>query len=231
MTDIKSLSQSIKWVAHRGYSIEAFENSYDAFLLAANLPFWGIETDVHQTKDGIFVIHHDDNMKRTTGVDMEISTSSLEELRTLTYKGTTQRIVTFKEYLDICINHQKSAIIELKPFFTTSMIVELLKIIQTMNYLLKCVFISFEADNLLRLRAIAPDVKIQLLINRVDPIIINFCNEQNFDLNIDHIILNRELVDTLHNHQIQVNCWTIRTKEEANKYIDLGVNFITTDGF
>lgn len=231
MTDIKSLSQSIMWIAHRGYSLKAFENSYDAFLLAAKLPFWGIETDVHQTKDGIFVIHHDANMKHTTGVDMEIRTSTLNDLRTLTYKGTTQKIVTFKEYLDVCVNYQKIAIIELKPFFTSAMIIELLKMIQSVDYLSQCVFISFEADNLLRLRAIDPNVKIQLLVNRVDSIIINLCNEQKFDLNIDHIILNQELIDKLHSHQIQVNCWTIRTKDEATKYINLGVDFITTDGF
>ena len=231
MNDKNRLIHKVKIIAHRGYSVDTFENSSEAFKLAANLPFWGIESDVHQTKDGIFVIHHDANMKHTTGVDMQITSSTLDELRALTYKGTNYKIVTFKEYLEICMSHQKIAVIELKPFFTTPMIDQLLKIIKEYSYLSHCVFISFEADNLLRLRAIAPAVKIQILVNKVDSILINFCKEQNFDLNLDHIILTKELVEQLHNHQIHVNCWTIRNKDEANKYTDFGVDFITTDGF
>ena len=231
MEDKIMFNSKTKWIAHRGYTLRAFENSITAFLLASKLPFWGIETDVHQTKDGVFVIHHDENMKHTTGIDMKISLSNLSELKALTYLGTHLHIVTFREYLNICVENKKVAVIELKPFFTTTMIKELLSIIEGANYLSNCVFISFEFDNLLRLRNISKDVKIQFLTNQVDPVIIELCKEQKFDLNLDHIILSENLVNQLHNHQIQVNCWTIRNKDEAKKYIEFGVDFITTDGF
>lgn len=41
-----------RFVAHRGYSNYAPENSIPAFELAGKIGFWGIETDICETSDG-----------------------------------------------------------------------------------------------------------------------------------------------------------------------------------
>lgn len=46
-------------IAHRGASADSVENSRDAFRLAVRQGADGVELDVHGTRDGILVVHHD----------------------------------------------------------------------------------------------------------------------------------------------------------------------------
>ena len=56
------------------------ENSLASFRAAVDKGY-GIELDVHLTKDGHLVVHHDDSLKRMTGVDKRIAESTLAEIR------------------------------------------------------------------------------------------------------------------------------------------------------
>ncbi|MBO5973139.1 MAG: hypothetical protein J6Q16_00400, partial [Clostridia bacterium] len=58
-----------KMVAHRGVSKLERENTMPAFVAAGNRSYYGIETDIHITRDGRFIVYHDDNTLRLTGVD------------------------------------------------------------------------------------------------------------------------------------------------------------------
>lgn len=53
-------------VAHRGASGNAPENTMAAFRLAHNLFSAGVETDLHLTRDGVVVLLHDVDIRRTT---------------------------------------------------------------------------------------------------------------------------------------------------------------------
>lgn len=46
-------------LAHRGDSAHAPENTLDAFRLALAAGAVGVEFDVHQARDGAFIVHHD----------------------------------------------------------------------------------------------------------------------------------------------------------------------------
>ncbi len=50
-----------RMIAHRGLSYIECENSMPSFVAAANRSYFGIETDVHVTSDGKYVIIHDDS--------------------------------------------------------------------------------------------------------------------------------------------------------------------------
>jgi glycerophosphoryl diester phosphodiesterase len=54
-------------VAHRGGSLEAEENTMAAFARSVALGYTHVETDVHATRDGVAVIHHDATLARMTG--------------------------------------------------------------------------------------------------------------------------------------------------------------------
>ena len=50
---------TIQKIAHRGLSINAPENSLQAFQDAMDNGFTMIEMDIQLSKDGVIVIHHD----------------------------------------------------------------------------------------------------------------------------------------------------------------------------
>ena len=70
MNTIKITKNSTKLVAHRGLSGIEKENTNAAFVAAGNRSYYGIETDIHRTADGRFVVCHDDDLKRVAGVDL-----------------------------------------------------------------------------------------------------------------------------------------------------------------
>lgn len=75
--------QGVEFIAHRGESLDAPENTMSAFRLAWERGADGVECDVHLTRDGHVVICHDENTKRTSGVDLEIAKTDWSELRKL----------------------------------------------------------------------------------------------------------------------------------------------------
>ena len=72
MDTIKINKKNVLMIAHRGVSGLETENTKEAFIIAGNKSYYGIETDVHVTLDGKFLICHDDNILRVTGKDLII---------------------------------------------------------------------------------------------------------------------------------------------------------------
>lgn len=70
-------------VAHRGNSWQAPENTLPSYMEAWAIADVDGELDIHLTADGQVVMCHDANLKRTTGVDAEISKMTLEEIKKL----------------------------------------------------------------------------------------------------------------------------------------------------
>ena len=68
-------------IGHRGASRFAPENTLAAFRLAVESGADGIEFDVRLTKDGVPVIIHDDNLRRTGNSNSRLADLSLEEVR------------------------------------------------------------------------------------------------------------------------------------------------------
>lgn len=101
--------------AHRGLFNEndgVDENSLEAFRRATEKGF-GSELDVHLTKDGKLVVMHDESLKRTAGIDINISDSTLAEIREYRLKYTGEVIPTFEEVLALVVG-RVPLIIELK---------------------------------------------------------------------------------------------------------------------
>ena len=50
-------------IAHRGASGHAYQNSPSAFKAAKDLGADGVELDIHATRDGVLVVHHDPDVE------------------------------------------------------------------------------------------------------------------------------------------------------------------------
>ena len=90
-----------RFFAHRGLHGDGIpENSLAAFERACAAGY-GIELDVHVTRDGKTVVFHDDTLMRMCGVEGSIEDHTLEELRALRLAGTDEGIPTFEEVLSL----------------------------------------------------------------------------------------------------------------------------------
>ena len=69
---------AVKGVAHRGFSSQAPENSRAAFAMAAEGDFYGIECDIWRTRDGQYVVSHDNQMERMYGQPWKITEKTYE---------------------------------------------------------------------------------------------------------------------------------------------------------
>lgn len=67
--------------AHRGGALEAEENTLPAFEHAFALGFTHVELDVHATRDGVVVIHHDPELTRICGDPRRICDLDWADLR------------------------------------------------------------------------------------------------------------------------------------------------------
>lgn len=99
--------------AHRGlWDDEKPENSMSAFANAVDKGF-GIELDLHHTKDGNVIVFHDDDAKRMCGVDRNIRDMTLSEMQELRLLDTGEKVPLFSEVLAL-VDGKVPLIIELK---------------------------------------------------------------------------------------------------------------------
>ena len=225
-------------VAHRGCSGLERENTAASFIAAGNRSYWGIESDVHKTVDGKYVIIHDDTTGRVAIDDMVVENSTYETLRRLTlrnkYSHVKDRadlmIPSLQEYIAICQYYEKEAVLELKNTFEEQDIYEICDIIGELGYLEHTTFISFDYNNLVYLRRKLPTQSAQFLIGKTLPENwLEMLTSQNLDLDIYRKTITKELVDTCHANGITVNCWTVDVPEDADALIAMGVDQITTN--
>lgn len=237
--DTKKISHgTVSMIAHRGASGIERENTNAAFVAAGNRSYFGIETDVHKTIDGEFVIIHDDDTNRVTNgkSHLEVEKERYEVLKQLRFSDLDGNIRSdlgipkLEEYIRICKKYEKTCVLELKNRFEKADISKIIEIIQTEGYLDKVIFISFSLENCINLRELLPEQKIQWLLEEEigDEIIETLCR-YHLDLDSIYTRLNKALIERLHEHRIQVNCWTCDNEKDAEKLVKMGVDFITSN--
>ena len=101
--------------AHRGLHKAGIpENSMAAFA-AAKAAGYGVELDVHLTKDGELVVIHDSTLERVTGEIGIVEERTLEQLRRCRLEGTNETIPEFNQVLTL-FDGKVPLIVELKPY-------------------------------------------------------------------------------------------------------------------
>ncbi|MBE6727924.1 MAG: hypothetical protein E7562_04665 [Ruminococcaceae bacterium] len=222
------------FIAHRGLSGIYTENTNAAFSEAAKCSYFGIETDIHPTADGEFVTIHDDTTRRVGNENIQVESSSLQELRSIALKkkvGIEDEgyIPTLSEYIEICKKYGKTAVVELKNTFERNQVFKACELIERLGYMDKCIFISFYFQNLLYIRMRYPKQALQYLVKKDSFGLILRLRMHKIDLDIKHTAVTNELVKKCHKHGIKVNCWTVDAPHTAQKLIESGVDFITTN--
>ena len=236
MDTIKFDKKNTLVIAHRGLSGIEKENTNAAFTAAGNRSYYGIETDVHKTLDGKYVVIHDDMTGRVATDNMEVEKTTFDCLRSLLLtdtdgrKGRTDlRIPTLEEYIKICKKYSKTAVLEFKNAFEENEIYEMTGIIESLNYLENVIFISFCLENLVILRKKYPEQAAQFLVDDYSDSLIDILKKNNLDLDICYKALNEENIKELHNAGIKVNCWTCDAPDVGEQLAKWGIEYITSN--
>ena len=227
---------NIKMIAHRGVSGLERENTCPAFIAAGVKSYYGIETDVHLTKDGKFLIGHDDSFLRVADVDMVIEESNFEDLRKIRIKDTDEtknRADLFppslEEYIRICKKYDKQSILEIKNVFPKEKVWEMVEEIKALGWYNRTTFIAFDVENLVNIREKYKDSDVQYLLEECGDKEIAFMIENKMDADLCGYCVTKEKVDVLRAGGRKVNVWTLDTLEHAEMAKAAGVDFITSN--
>ena len=236
MNTIKFNKKNTKVIAHRGLSGIEVENTNAAFVAAGNRSYYGIETDIHRTSDGNFVIGHDDNYNRLAGEEIYLEKSSLSDLQKVVFfdkDGVKDREdlrpSRLENYIKIVKKYEKHAILELKSDFTDEEIAKIIDIIKSYDYLENTTFISFIYDNLTKIKAIVPEQSCQYLFWKVTDEEISRLVRDKIDVDVWCRELTGEQIEKCHKAGLTVNCWTVDTVEEGEKFAEWGIDYITSN--
>lgn len=227
----------VKYIAHRGASYYAPENSLAAIRLAAELGADGAECDIQLTRDNQIVLWHDGNTERLTGQKLEISKTNWSDLKNLSirlsatnspcFKGQTMPLL--KDVLKTITNGQM-LVIEIKC--GKEIFPELQKVIRKYWNGGNLVFISFGFETISMAKSLFPQIPCYYLTGSKDELLkrIPEIKKNNLDgVDLLSKIIDQQVVDELQKAKIEIWCWTVDAPVEANRMKELGVNVITTN--
>lgn len=237
----------IRYIAHRGLSKEAYQNTANAFRLASEDPdAYGIETDIWVTSDGGFICMHDKDALE--GYD-DIRDVPLETALQTPLKKKGKEAETFpdtdyapsvEEYLAICKAGDKTAVIELKDrWMSDEELDRLYAVVKASGA--KYSFGSFYFAKLQYLRTKDRDVEMHLFTIMGLPrdmaeagwtseAKLSKVIEERINISCNYKYLNKKTVKMFHDAGLAVGVWTINDKKTvACLFNDYGVDYVTSD--
>ena len=239
--------EQIKWMlntdygismimAHRGYSAQAPENTIPAFQKCIDNRFSAAELDVQMLADGTIVVLHDDNLKRTTGMDKNVWEVTYDEIKDLdngsffdeSFAGTT--IPTFDEVMRLAGQGKDKLYlnIEIKRNGHDEGIVEkIVEIIRKNNYMDYCDVTSMDYETLEEVRKVNPEILTAYTSA------IGIGNIESLDaadiISISEPFATFENIDRVHRAGKRVFVWTVNEEDTMKKLISLNVDAIITN--
>ncbi len=238
-------------IAHRGGSEEWPENTLLAFEKSVELGCDAIETDLHQTQDGEFVIFHDETIERTTNGTGEIKNFTLAELKkldaaynfsqdggkTFPYRGRGIQTPELKEVLQKLPN--TVFILEVKD--PDLDLLKFIKVVKELGAFDRVYFTSFVENVLSNLRSAEPSAVSGFAHSEVKKILYFYYLKllpfykpvgQSLQVPPSHegrAIVTKDWVTAMHKKGLEVLVWTINEESEMKTLIDQRVDGIMTD--
>ena len=174
---------------------------------------YGIETDIHATKDHEFICFHDFTLNRIFKKKESVKNMNYSQIKKISTQNK-KPIPLLKDLLKTSKN-KYPLFIEIKPTFSKKLLQKLLK--ETSKFS-KCVFISFKHKNIYNLLKIKSKTKVGLSFSNSTSakMIIKKSNNKR----IDYLILDKFFLKNknIQNLKIKKYYYTIKNKSEFNKY-------------
>lgn len=247
----------VTFIGHAG-SLFGAMNSEEAILYAATvLKYPAIEIDLKQTKDGVFVLSHDsefagyklEDYTWEELKDVEVTVSRAPGISNLNSNNSfTAKLCTLDRYLEICKEYNITAVIELKTSAGISNWTEqntpdksrmpaLIKQIEDAGMINNIIFLTGQYECLAWTRRNGYEfIPCQYLVSTCqEQLYLNRCIDYNLDISFnvrDGIVNSDEWIKKYKDAGIKIATYTFEqyaSYDEVQKWIDKGVDFITTD--
>lgn len=240
----------IRYVAHRGYHVQAPENTMPAFAAAAEAGYQFMESDVHFTKDGVAVLCHDSTINATARNADGSKIVGVKSIQFMTYEELLQydfgiaageayrgtRIPTFREWIAFCREADVTPYIELKSRMTTEQVQTLMQLVEEAGMTDRAVWISF-TWNLRMLQDVVaanPEAEVGLLSNGLANTTVAMAKtlqtgQNRVFLDVLHTAVNRLSMQLAAQAGLEVEAYTVNDAELADALTSLGVVGITTN--
>lgn len=228
----KEVFSETEITAHRGSSVEAAENTREAVELAIEQLADYVEIDVQESRDGILILLHDKNFKRTCGVNANPWTmdyAQIQELNAASYmkNGMVSAVPTLQEILECC-QGKINLNIELKnnghDAELPDKVVAMVKAYEMED---QCVFTSTSLSFLERVKELDEELKTGYILSTAYG---EFYKNDKVDFfSVNSSILNETNMAVIHERGQEIHAWTVNTKAEIERLKHLGVDNIITD--
>ncbi|MCI6651250.1 MAG: glycerophosphodiester phosphodiesterase [Ruminococcus callidus] len=229
-----ALFQNPTVMAHRGLSADAPENTLYAFSDAISVGADFIELDVQQTRDGVLVVMHDSNLKRTTGVNKDIWDMDYADIQNLDAGSwfdpayANARIPTLEETLQF-VDKRAKLNIEIKPTKHGSDTLEqdVAELITRYQYTDACYVTSFSYGSLKKVKEANPEIRTGYLMSVAYGQFYSLKYADAFSLN--KVFVTSQVVNAAHQQGKQIFAWTVNSMSEVRSLCNLHVDSIITD--
>ena len=222
-------------IAHRGASGDRPENTRAAFERAIELSADMIETDLHVTRDGVVVIHHDASLERF-GLEGEIRDLTAQELARLDVAPDAVEHAAIPTLLDLLDDFADRVDfnLELKVGVSAAydgLEAQVIEELERRALLSRMLLSCFEDEVLERLRARSAEARLAVLVSHQNPhgiferaerVAAEAINPQCF-------LVDAALVEEAHARGLAVYPYTANERPEMTRLLDLGVDGVITN--
>ena len=221
-------------IAHRGGAQEVEENTLPAFAHAVGLGYGHVELDVHATRDGEVVVHHDPTLERMTGDPRGVAELNWSQLCALRTRGGAEipRLASVLEtFPDLCLTIEVKSDAAVEP---------LADVIRRTGALGRVCVGAFSAVRTRRLRALMGD---GLIWSPAHAGVARLWLRgwglpvQTGDFRLVQVpltfrgvpVVTPRFIRAAHQTGIRVQVWTVDEEREMERLLDMGVDGIMTD--
>ncbi len=204
-------------LGHRG-NLYNPENTLKAFKSAIEMGADGVELDVQKTLDDVLIVSHDENLKRLTGIDLNIRRVEFKRLKDIKIDG--ESIVELKTALEFIKSYNKFVDIEVKNPKDFLDVIELVKKINLKDFIIS----SFWHKETFEAKRSYPDIKFAYLYAHFPRDLLNYVKEIDF-LKPHYNYVNEEYIP----FKEKTIVWTVDDEEKIDYFLSMDVLGIITN--
>ncbi|MBM7642121.1 glycerophosphoryl diester phosphodiesterase membrane domain-containing protein [Streptococcus loxodontisalivarius] len=223
-------SQNIQILAHRGDVNKGVENSIEAMEAAAKEGANYVEMDIILSKDGQFIVSHDNNLKRLTGKDISISESNASDVigLTISQNGHKSQLVSFDTYVAKAKELGIKLLVELKPTGSEPANYEQLFVdkMKELGVSTDYLAMSLNLETIEKVEELDSEIQTGYTISLQ---IGDFTTKKVDFYAIEDFSYNELLANHAHKLGKKIYVWTINSTSDIDKYLQTSVDGVITD--